>query len=434
MTNTLHRNKAIQRTRLQTSFLFLPVLLSFAYLELDLGFLQQIPFPIIAALLGLNVLVAMLQCNVRCDWLSLSLICFLPITIFLAHPLGLFRSWERCLGFILVLTFASPLIQGRVFRRYREIAFYSFLIGAAIIGVASFFCYFLNINYMVHDLELVEEYITDVGKFGGLTRQSMMLGPLSGFGALFAFYCFIRYRRWYWILFSVLSFITVLLAASRIAFVATLVGMVSLLWHFSSSRKQFFRLAGIILLSVVLLWPVWNMALSRVQQKQLYHEDDTEMFDSRTQKYTCRLQEFASSPLWGVGFSAIDPKFKDKYSSNGTIEPGSSWLAVLSMTGIIGFLLFLRSFVRSILVVFRQRDDESQLLFSCLLLFSVHMIAEGYIFAIGNPLCYFFWLILGVCFDKRRQLVSKRNATLGRRSRLWGMLQPRLFYTPRRVR
>ena len=89
---------------------------------------------------------------------------------------------------------------------------------------------------------------------------------------------------------------------------------------------------------------------------------------------------------------------KDVYNPlTGTIEPGTSWLAVLSMTGIIGFILFLSIFI----TCFKQSlsNQYSIQLTGLLAFFAVHLLVEGYVFAASNHVCYMFWLILGCSFD-----------------------------------
>ncbi len=53
--------------------------------------------------------------------------------------------------------------------------------------------------------------------------------------------------------------------------------------------------------------------------------------------------EFESSPLIGVGFDAIDLNLSSASGGydkdSGMVESGSSWLIILSMTGLIGAIL-----------------------------------------------------------------------------------------------
>ena len=88
------------------------------------------------------------------------------------------------------------------------------------------------------------------------------------------------------------------------------------------------------------------------------------------------------------------------------IEPGSSYLAVLSMTGgvgtavflsALGFLLFRFAFSR------RPADLDREILSVVGIYLGVHGVAEGWIFGFGHPLCFLFWLWLGNVGDAALQ-------------------------------
>lgn len=374
----------------------LPVFLSVAYIELAVGFFPQLPYAIILGMLALGLIYCLLKSPVRVVYRAVELLLFLPITILFAMPDPIFRSWERLCVFVVLYMVTSPMLSNQSLHKFRRVAFITFLVLSLAIGISSFFAFFMGINYM--EIDTIEDFENQPGWFGGVTRQSMILGPLSGLGALFALYMFFKKRHYYWLVLLVLTVGSVLFSASRAAFLALLVGVLAYLFFVMENRKQFVRVLIAILLVGILTFPLWDFALDGLRKKQLGHKEETELFDSRSQKVECRAREFASSPLWGVGFAAIDPEFKDYYSKTGTIEPGSSWLAILSMTGIFGFYLFMRLYTRSVKNAIANRNDFQPLILSCASLLSVHMIVEGYIFAVGSPLCFFFWLMLGECY------------------------------------
>ena len=119
------------------------------------------------------------------------------------------------------------------------------------------------------------------------------------------------------------------------------------------------------------------------------------IFDSRSEKVNARWNEFRESPIIGIGFSVIDTKY-DRIKVNGAIEPGSSWLGILSMTGIIGFLLFFAIIYRSWLIVHNRRLS---LYDGLIVVISIHMLVEGYVFSAGSLQCIVLWTILGTSFD-----------------------------------
>jgi len=113
------------------------------------------------------------------------------------------------------------------------------------------------------------------------------------------------------------------------------------------------------------------------------------------------MAEFASSPIIGIGFQTVSLTGSDSPNRRGNIEPGSSWLAVLSMTGIVGLCFVLIIFYRA-WHVSKYVNNNNTILFQGLLLFmSIHMLVEGYIYAGGSFLCMLLWLIIGVSVDNR---------------------------------
>lgn len=380
----------------------LAIIMAGLYMELSFGFMSAIPIIVIAGFVGFCLLGASLAGRFRVDPFCLLFLCVVPITIYLAEPRPLFRSWERFAIFALVFSVVSPFLTNGYFRTIRRTALIVVLLIASVLGILSFFAYFLGINYMVYDEENIYDFVNLAGRFGGFTRHSMMLGPISGLGALATLYLFFSRRQWLWLFPAIVCVATILFSASRSAFIAFLGGAFVLVFSFIRNLKHFAHILFVLLALLFVSGPFWQAAMSGIAQKQEYHQEEGEVFDSRTDKFECRINEFMSSPIWGVGFGAIDPRLKDNYGSNGTIEPGSSWLAVLSMTGLVGFSLVIMMFWRSLLSLWRQRSGFNVLVLSCLVLFCIHMIAEGYVFASGNPMCFICWLLVGLGADARR--------------------------------
>lgn len=391
------RDRLIER--LQKLGMLFSVLLSVGYIEISFGFLPPIPYPFLIALILCCLAFAFLKGRMKVDTLCLAFLVTIPVTIVLAEPRAVFRSWERFGAFVATFTFASALLQNQAIRRYRKIAFHVFLLMATIIGSLSFFAYFWGINYMSTEEKTIDEYIQNAGTFGGLTKHSMMLGPLSGLGTIAMMHLLFKTKKWYFLVPAVICAFSVLFSASRSALLSMIIGFVVLVYTHSGGWRPFVKNLSIILLILLTTYPLWGSAMDSVKEKHRRHADESELFDSRSEKIECRLLEFQSSPIWGVGFSAIDPKFKDNYGDNGTIEPGSSWLGVLSMTGLVGLSFVIAMLCRGLKGVWQNRETNNSLVLACLLLLIIHMVVEGYIFASGNPLCFIFWLLVGLGTD-----------------------------------
>lgn len=125
--------------------------------------------------------------------------------------------------------------------------------------------------------------------------------------------------------------------------------------------------------------------------------------NSRSELWQSRIDDFKSNPFVGVGIGlgAGNGVTKDAGGSI-RIEPGSSYLAVLSMTGILGALAFAGA-LGVLLVRFAMVRSPLSLekdIFSVLGVFlAVHGVAEGWVMSFGSPLCLIFWLWLGKVGD-----------------------------------
>lgn len=377
-----------------------------------IGFLPSINpvLPILIALFSAGVI--LLHGNYHVEKKCSVFLLYLPLTIILAQPDPIFQSWLRLFAYILLFVVASPLIQSRYARIFRKDSLIICCLFSIFIGVGSFIAYFLG--YSAQAIKAINDGIDtdmyDVGRFSGIASQSMTLGPFAGIGALVSIYVALFKGNKIFYIVSIACLGAVMFSASRLAFIATIAGIMFIIYKYSKSRITFTKYCLTIALVGVLSFPVWKDALTGLQAKQMSHLDDTEFFDSRAQKFDARFKEIAYSPLIGVGFSAIVPSFGDKYNKvTGTIEPGSSWLAILSMTGIIGFILFIRIYKQSFTILKKRIETKSILLMAFFILISIHMLAEGYVFATGNPLCYYVSLIMGCGYDMKYEKYNNLN-------------------------
>ena len=256
----------------------------------------------------------------------------------------------------------------------------------------------LDYNYVYLDL-------TEAGIFGGLTTHSMVLGPISGVAIIFLIWRMTCINKGLLkitisLLMCVACIAALFLSASRGALVATAASVLIVIYL--KSRHKWSNLMNAFLVSVLLFAvfsPVIIPFTSGVIEKQQNNIQSGSTFFSREAKWNNRWEEFIDNPFFGVGFSAMDPKnTEDYFIDTGVNEPGSSWLAILSMTGIIGFITFFY------LVFFTYKrlwkmagphNKDSILILGVFSLFLIHLIIEGYIYAAGSYLCYLFWLIFG---------------------------------------
>ena len=332
------------------------------------------------------------------------LLLYLPINVMLTHPDEVFNSWRRLALFSAVFVFLSPLLKGRYISKYRRKILIGILIICTLLGLGSFACYFLGINYMYNqwDGSAISDCQTSAGGFGGLLIQSISLGMVCGLGMLYLFYRALRRqrrdRKWYYMAIVVLA-LTILLSASRTALMSAITGGLMMLYQSHNKNGRFIQALMGIMLVCMLTYPLWENYASGIASK---NESNKELgvYLSRTEKWTARIKEFSSSPLYGIGFASVDADL-DVVGIGGVVEPGSSWLCILSMTGIIGLILFVIILIKPYQYLKSHPTPYNSLLLGLMVYICTHMISEGYIYAGGSSLCFIAWLRFGCCNDAR---------------------------------
>lgn len=131
--------------------------------------------------------------------------------------------------------------------------------------------------------------------------------------------------------------------------------------------------------------------------------------DTRTWLWDARLQEFKESPVVGIGFART--RYGRISTEGDYIEPGSSYLAILSMTGLAGgigwfvlFGAFGAAYVRDAASVPKL---DRLLIAAVAAFFGVHLAFEGYIYAPGSLIGLIFYAWLATAWDTVEQGVRK---------------------------
>nr|WP_246535296.1 MULTISPECIES: O-antigen ligase family protein [Litoribacter] len=194
------------------------------------------------------------------------------------------------------------------------------------------------------------------------------------------------------------SFFSLLLASSRTAILACIGALIFFFYKIYQDRlSRFFT--KIILISGLLIFssPLWLSYAEGIQDKMHQSEKKGDLVSTRRAIWDARFLEFYESPIFGVGFAHLKYNAKKKKDDDGKIEPGSSFLATLSMTGILGFLMLVGILVSYIIFVIRNKTDVLNIgvLGSLLVFFSIHMLAEGYLLSSGGVMFFYLWLLLG---------------------------------------
>lgn len=338
------------------------------------------------------------------------------LSIFVGNPPAFFKPWLRLGLFTLVILAVFPVFSNPKLTRYRRTLLYYSIGICTFIGVTGVLCYLAGINYMAILRDETRD-IDTVGWFGGLAPHSMMLGPCGAIGTVTMAWLALRtskptfYKILFWVA-SFMSFLSTLLSASRSASIASIVGFALLLFIKNKGKIHKFIGIGIVLAGLLIAtFPYYEKFAAPVLTKQQNNElAGGSTFSSREDRWNHRLEEFESSPVFGIGFASLSTDAIGEYvEDTGGVEPGSSWLAILSMTGIVGGLSFILILFPTFFKLYREAIHSPSgsipmLVASLIGVFAVTMCAEGYILAGGSFFCYFIWLLLGVGYSETHPL------------------------------
>ena len=377
------------------------LILSVGSISTVLGFLPSITNTIYYLILILCFIIILTQCNriKNFNIIILLLTCFISIP--LSSYYQIFHSYERLIAFTILLIVVTSTLKSNFNDTFRYLLLRNLLLLCVGVTSVSFICYFFQINFARVS---TDSLVFENTHFGGITSHSMILAPLSAISALYTLYKLLdgkdslsKWQLWALFIAFVISFLTCLIAASRAALFALIVSAVFVTFKLLSNKYfvKLWSVAGIILL---LSFPLWKDFTYRLNNKMDYNMSQGGILYSRIDKWEFRLKEFKEHPLMGIGFAQVDPFIGDKYDKKtGNIEPGTSWGASLSMTGILGFFSLLYIIIGNFFKKYHFRTKESYFLCGLIIFFSIHMFFEGYVYSSGSILCLLMWLV--VTFD-----------------------------------
>lgn len=191
------------------------------------------------------------------------------------------------------------------------------------------------------------------------------------------------------------------MAASRSALLGVAVAILFSLFFMKSnvngSKK---RIIIILCISALVAMPIADRVFAGVLNKQEQRKEQGGALSSRQSKFDCRIDEFMKSPLLGVGFVSVDPDGNDEYNPvTGQVEPGTSHLAVLSMTGLLGMFAYTLLLLNAYKTSKRDNSPNAQFVMLLLVAMFTHAWFEGYVLSAGGFLSMTYWMIVGQNID-----------------------------------
>lgn len=301
----------------------------------------------------------------------------------------------RVIAFLSVAFVVGPFLVNPIIAVWRRLLFIHSLTFIRWMVILTFLAWIIR-----------PELVYGKSGFEGFTNQSMLLGALSGISFIYSLYRFYLssklLNQYLEIGIAIVSLLILVLAGSRSALGSAMCASV-----FFYSRiyrhhvMRFGRILFTVLCVAVLTSGFWWVHTERLRSKMEIGENGGSVTMSRDGLWKKRMDEFKAFPIFGVGFATMNKESvgKNPKSGSGAIEPGSSWLFLLSSMGLVGFLSFSILFFRSLYLLFIKESTgiHGYFLGSLLFLFLFHMIFEGYVVASGAYLCFFLWLLLSEC-------------------------------------
>ena len=318
------------------------------------------------------------------------------------------QSLAKWAGLAIVILVVGPVMISRTSIALREVAWRTSLLLVLAIGLASAAWYVLRLP------------VLGGGAFTGVMSHSMLVGPISGLAVTLCLIRAISGRSRLWLFLGLACVLPCLASGSRMAVAASALAVAWTILASSlagaSTRRRLLASAGacaLVLMAVLL--GASPLATEEVTQALA----DKGTADTRSTLWEARLEEFAASPLIGQGIGVGEGEGFEEYGGSIKIEPGSGYLAVLSMTGLAGTvsmasMLFL--VLGSLLAVGNPTQRHGFIELSAVGVYLAgHAFAEGWILAVGSPFCFLAWLCIGHANDWAA--VHFRQAATGNRVR-----------------
>lgn len=332
---------------------------------------------------------------------TLGLICLIIFSTMINVSMMDYRWIMMCI--ILYITLCRTSYK---FFRFKERYLFVSLFGYIFTGLINNYAHIIGFNYsLMYGTHAGEDFTID---FSGFTNNTMWLSAACGIGIIFLSYWMNRLwgqrKRLLALLMLPLMFLTLqtlVWGGSRSALGISIGASLLLVWLSNKNvGKTILIFASFGILAYVAA-PVLMSDSDKMQSKQggMNFVDESGN-TSRTALWNARIEEFKSSPIWGIGFGVTG--IGDEATA-GRAETGSGWLTVLSQTGLVGLILALLIVKRAILPLRLLRNNSRMALYSALLAFlCLHTMFEAYLFQSGWYLCFVFWLVVSILDDYKK--------------------------------
>ena len=304
----------------------------------------------------------------------------------------------RLVLFSLVLYMAAPRLSIK-WHLYKIKLLYCIFSGFGIATLANLYAKLAGINHTFQD----EYTMYRVAEFSGFCNHPMWTSCAAAFSTLFftsmAFRDTVKSKMQRYICFAMIlaSLYVTMVGASRSAFFLSLACLLLIIWMQS---KNFAVVRNLVVVGVAAVaFAPFLMKNSEAMMNKKNGLEITTENTSRDELWAQRMEEFKSSPIFGIGFAAHGVGLNKRVGRN---ESGGSFISVLAQAGIIGVFFVALIWMAAILFPKQIGSDPNMILFYAGFVFmSIHSILEGYMFQAGWYLCLIIWLVLGLLTEHK---------------------------------
>lgn len=298
-----------------------------------------------------------------------------------------------CLGvrlflFLFVLLISSGILYSDKNYEFRQNLFSVILDVIFVVNILNIYCYFAGINYYVNTWLGWKNY------FSGLTPHPMWLAVVSGVANVINVHRLFNADNNKWrIVYGVLILLTLFIQFTAGSRSGLLSAAMAILVYF---RSYFRSMSTVILISAftaILIYAMLPILMSDASLLEDKIEEQDFENNSRSELWNARLEEFQSSPLFGIGFAR---GYVDGELVEGRLETGSGWFAVLSQTGIFAFVCIASIVLSIIFNINKKWLPQKGLFFAVFVFLCVHSCFEGYLYTPFYMPCLLFWMLLGI--------------------------------------
>ena len=306
----------------------------------------------------------------------------------------------RLVIFSFVLYIAAPR-RSVQWHLYKIKFLYCLFVGFGLATLANFYAKLAGINQIVQD-----EYAISMGRvaeFSGFANYAMWTSCAAALSTLYfvsmAFRNTLKSKMQKYVCFAMIlvSLYVIMISASRSAFFLSLACSLLIIWMQS---KGFAVVRNLVIVGIAAVaFAPFLMKNSQAMMNKKNGLEITTQNTSRDELWGQRMEEFKSSPIFGIGFAAHGVGANKQVGRN---ESGGSFISVLAQAGIIGFVFIVVIWFSAIMLPHAVgHNPDLIMVYAAFAFMSVHSIIEGYMFQAGWYLCLIIWLVVGVMIEHK---------------------------------